>query len=66
VECLVSRAETIAPVENGHRSCTACLLADIAIRTGRKLRWDAEREVFVNDEEANRWLTRSMRAPWAM
>jgi len=66
VECMRSRAETIAPVENGHRSCTACLLADIAIRTGRKLRWDARQERFINDEEANRWLTRSMRAPWTM
>ena len=63
-ECVKSRAPTIAPVEVGHRSCTACLLGDIAMRTGRKLRWDPDKELFVNDDAANRMLSRPMRAPW--
>lgn len=63
-ECVKSRAPTIAPVEVGHRSCTACLLGDIAMRTGRKLQWDPDKEQFVNDEAANRMLSRPMRAPW--
>ena len=65
-DCVKSRAETIAPVEVGHRSCTACLLGDIAMRTGRKLRWDPAKEQFVNDDAANRMLSRSMRAPWRL
>ena len=36
----------------------------IAIRLGRKLIWDPEREQFGNDEEANRWLARDQRKPW--
>jgi len=63
-ECVKSRAETIAPVEAGHRSCTACLLGDIAMRLGRKLRWDPGKEEFLGDAEANRMLSRPMRAPW--
>ena len=63
-ECVKSRAETIAPVEVGHRSCTACLLGDIAMRLGRKLRWDPDKEEFVGDAQANRMLSRPMRAPW--
>jgi predicted dehydrogenase len=63
-ECVKSRAETIAPVEVGHRSCTACLLGDIAMRLGRKLRWDPAKEEFLGDAEANGMLSRPMRAPW--
>jgi myo-inositol 2-dehydrogenase/D-chiro-inositol 1-dehydrogenase len=63
-ECVKSRAPTIAPVEVGHRSCTICLLGDIAMRLGRKLQWDPAREQFVNDIQANRMLGRTMRAPW--
>jgi len=64
VECLRTRAETIAPAEVAHRSCSACLLGDIAMRLGRKVRWDAAQERFLNDDEANRMLSRPMRAPW--
>jgi predicted dehydrogenase len=65
-ECVKSRKETIAPVEVGHRSCTACLLGDIAMRLSRKLRWDPAKERFLNDEEANKMLSRPMRAPWRL
>lgn len=66
LDCIKSRAETVAPVEVGHRSCTVCLLGSIAMQLGRKLRWDPDKERFVNDEEADRFLTRPMRAPWQL
>jgi len=66
LECIKSRQETVAPVEIGHRSCTVCLLGDIAMRLGRKLKWDPKLERFVNDEEANRMLSRPMRSPWRL
>ena len=62
--CVKSRAETIAPVEVGHRSCSVCLLGHIAMQLGRKLQWDPDREQFANDPEADRMLWRPMRAPW--
>jgi hypothetical protein len=33
---------------------------------GRKLYWDPDAELFKNDDEANRMLSRSMRAPWTL
>jgi len=65
-ECVRSRAETIAPVEVAHRSCAVCLLGDIAMRLGRKLRWDPATERFANDDEANRMRARTQRSPWRL
>jgi len=64
IECIKSRKAPVAPHENGHRSCSACLLGDIAMRTGRKLKWDPQEEQFIGDDDANRMLVRPMRAPW--
>ena len=64
LECIKSRAETIAPVEIAHRSCTVCLLGEIAMRLGRKLKWDPDAEQFIGDDTANRMLWRPMRSPW--
>jgi myo-inositol 2-dehydrogenase/D-chiro-inositol 1-dehydrogenase len=66
LECIKSRKETIAPAEIGHRSCTVCLLGEIAMLLGRKLKWDPDAEQFVGDEQANRMLWRSMRSPWQL
>jgi predicted dehydrogenase len=64
LDCIKSRKETIAPAEVGHRSISVALLGEIAMLTGRKLRWDPEKEVFLNDDGANRMLSRPMRSPW--
>jgi predicted dehydrogenase len=64
LDCIKSRKETIAPAEVGHRSISVGLLGEIAMLTERRLRWDPDREVFVNDEQANRMLSRPMRSPW--
>jgi predicted dehydrogenase len=66
LECIKSRAETIAPAEIGHRSCTVCLLGEIAMRLGRKLKWNPDTEQFIGDDQANRMLWRPMRSPWRL
>jgi predicted dehydrogenase len=66
LECIKSRRKTVAPVEVGHRSCSVCLLGDIAMRLGRKLKWDPEKEQFLNDDGANRMLSKPMRSPWCL
>jgi predicted dehydrogenase len=65
-ECIKTRNRPAAEIEQGHRSTTAPLLAGIALKTRRKLIWDAESETFLHDEAANRNLTRSYRPPWHM
>jgi predicted dehydrogenase len=52
--------------QNGHRSCTLVNLSKIAVRLGRKLRFDPENQLFVDDAEANRLVHQPMRAPWSM
>lgn len=47
-----------------HRSATLVHLANIAIRTGRKIRFDPEKDQVIGDEEANRLVNVPMRAPW--
>lgn len=64
LDCIKSGRETAAPVEVGHRSATVCHLGNIAMMLKRELKWDPEKERFINDEEANRMLSKPMRAPW--
>jgi myo-inositol 2-dehydrogenase/D-chiro-inositol 1-dehydrogenase len=54
----------ISDVAGQHRSATACHLANIALRLGRKLTWDASREQIVGDSEASTMLNRPQRAPY--
>jgi hypothetical protein len=64
VRCVRSRQRPVCDVEIGCRSVTVCHLGNIAYELGRPLRWDPVRERFIGDEHANRWLSRSKRAPW--
>lgn len=50
--------------EAAHRCAILLHLANIAIRTGRKIRFDPVREEIVGDELANRLVNPPMRAPW--
>ncbi|MBW6501460.1 MAG: Gfo/Idh/MocA family oxidoreductase [Bacteroidales bacterium] len=64
LDCIKSRKEPISPVEIGHRACTVCLIIHIGMKLGRKLDWDPVKERFINDDEANRWLSRPQRKPY--
>jgi predicted dehydrogenase len=66
LKCVKSRNDPYFPVDIGHRVSTVCHLANIAIKLGRKLKWDPEKEQFVGDDSANAMLTRPMRAPWKL
>jgi predicted dehydrogenase len=64
LDCVKSRKETVTPVEIAHRSISVGLLGEIAMLTGEKLKWNPEKEIFLNSDKANRLLSRPMRAPW--
>ena len=51
---------------NGHRSCTLVNMAIIAVRLGRNLKFDPEKQMFINDDQANRMIKQPMRAPWTI
>jgi predicted dehydrogenase len=60
-ECVQDRTDPISDVYSHHRAMTTCHLANIAIRLGKKLTWDAEKEEIVGDASANQWLSREQR-----
>ena len=66
LDCIRSRRDPVAPVEAGHVATAITLVGDIATRLGRKLVWDWKTERFINDDAANRMLSRPMRPPWSM
>lgn len=63
-EAVKTRKQAGGNAEASHRCATLLHLANVAIRTGRKLRYDPVKEQVVGDEEANRLVNQPMRAPW--
>lgn len=66
LDCVKSRQVTICPAEVGHRSISVGLLGEIAMLTGRKIKWDPETEQIIGDPEASALLGRSYREPWVL
>jgi predicted dehydrogenase len=64
VDCVRSRQKPNADAETGQRSSTVSHLGNIALRTGRKIAWDAKSETIVNDGDAAKLLSRQPRKPW--
>ncbi|MBM4039509.1 MAG: Gfo/Idh/MocA family oxidoreductase [Planctomycetes bacterium] len=50
--------------DSSHRANTLFLLGNIAIRLGRRIRWDPIKQQCIGDDEANRLVDIPMRAPW--
>lgn len=63
-ESVRARKTPNADIEIGHRSTSIALLGNIAMKTGRKLEWDAKKEDFVGASDASAMLTRQLRKPW--
>jgi len=66
LECVKSRAETVAPVEIAHRSISVGLLGEIAMTTGQKFQWDPFKEEIIGNPVASRLLVRPYREPWEL
>lgn len=66
IECVKSRQETLTPARIAHRSATPGWLGQIAMLTGRKIRWDAVGQRIPDDAGASAMLARVMRAPYRL
>ena len=66
IDCVISRKEPVAPIEQAHRSITIAHLGNISLRLGRDLRWDPKTERVLDDDAANQMLSRPMRKPWTL
>jgi predicted dehydrogenase len=58
------RGKPVADIEQGYISTTSCILANLAMKTGRTLEWDPVKQQIANDPEANKLLARPYRKPW--
>jgi predicted dehydrogenase len=67
IDGIVNGTQPIAPIETAHRSITIAHLGNIGLRLKReKLRWDPASERIVDDDEAEKMVSRPMRAPWKL
>jgi predicted dehydrogenase len=58
------RSKPVADIEQGYISTSSCILANLSMKLGRSLKWDAARQMVIGDDEANRLLHRPYRSPW--
>ncbi len=61
IEAMRSRTQPISDVWSHNRMLETCHLANIAIRLGRELNWDADARQIIGDDEANAFLSRESR-----
>jgi predicted dehydrogenase len=61
---IAKRSRPVADIEQGYISTSSCILANMSMKLGRSLTWDATKGCIVGDEEANQLLRRPYRAPW--
>jgi len=60
-----NRGKPVADIEQGYISTASCILANMSMALGgRELRWDADKQMVINDDEANKLMRRPYRAPW--
>jgi predicted dehydrogenase len=61
LECIKTRKLPNADVEIGHRSISVCHLANITRWVGQPLKWDPAKEQFIDNDQANKLITRERR-----
>jgi len=66
LDCIKSRDLPHADVEEGQRSTTMSLIANISLAVGQRLKWDREKECFIGNDQANAMLHYEYRAPWKL
>lgn len=70
-ECVKTRATPVSDIESMHKTTNVCHLGNIALLTGEKLFWNAEKEICVDKDgkritAADRYLSREYRSPWKL
>ena len=64
LRAISERGKPVADIMEGHISTASCILANLSMKLGRTLKWDAQKEEVANDPEANKLLRRPYRKPW--
>ncbi len=64
LQAISTRGKPVADIEQGYISTATCILGNVAMKLGRELTWDADKQQVAGDDEANRLLRRPYRRPW--
>jgi predicted dehydrogenase len=59
-----NKSRPVADIEEGHISTASCILANIAMQTGRPVRYDPAKRLITGDPGASKLLQRAYRQPW--
>ncbi|MCF7960733.1 MAG: Gfo/Idh/MocA family oxidoreductase [Pirellula sp.] len=66
IECVKTREKPFRDIELGVNTTAVSHLCTIAYQLQRSLKWDAAKQEFPGDAEANRLLDRARREPWQL
>jgi len=64
LQAIETGSRPVCDIEIGHRSTNMSLLGMLSYKIGRSIKWDGDREVIIDDPEANELLCREYRKPW--
>ena len=65
LDAIRKKQQPLSPITAAVHAETMCQQSAIAMQLQRRLRWDPIAERFIDDEQANRLLSRAIRAPWS-
>jgi predicted dehydrogenase len=65
LDAIDHRSRPVADIEEGYISTASCILANLAMKTGRTLTWDPVAQRIINDDQANKLMKREYREPWS-
>ena len=63
LDCVKSRQKPISDIEICYKSSVTCLLANISLRSGKRVGWDEAKNSIV-EPDLKKWMRREERAPW--
>ncbi len=66
LDCMRSRQQPVENLALGHHVTSVAHLGNIALRSGRKITWDAQAERIQGDAEADRLVGNEYRKPWKL
>lgn len=64
LDAIRSGRRPVSDIEEVQRSTNMALLGMLSLKLGRSVRWDGEKEVILDDPDANKLLSRAYRKPW--
>lgn len=66
IDSVLDRRIAVTDIDVAHRTNSGCLLAEIAYRLNRPIKWNPDTEEIVGDQEASRMCDRAYTAPWQL